>query len=83
MESALAAIAELNLLEPAQARIDRIGRCIFKVNHPLATRNRTAQRTGKTTEWDAEAMKIKGHPELDSLIKEPARDGWAYGENLG
>ena len=42
-----------------------------------------AQRTGKTVEWDAENMTVKGQPELDSLIKEPLRKGWAYGENLG
>jgi predicted dehydrogenase len=42
-----------------------------------------AQRTGRALEWDAEAMKVKGQPELDPLIKEPARDGWHYGEGLG
>jgi predicted dehydrogenase len=41
-----------------------------------------AQRTGRTIEWDAEAMRVKGQPELDALIKEPARDGWRYGESL-
>jgi len=42
-----------------------------------------AQRTGKTIEWDAENMKVKGHPEMDVLIKEPVREGWAFGEDLG
>ena len=41
-----------------------------------------AQRTGRTIEWDAEAMKVKGQPDLDPLVKEPAREGWRYGENL-
>ncbi|MEM7146463.1 MAG: Gfo/Idh/MocA family oxidoreductase [Verrucomicrobiota bacterium] len=41
-----------------------------------------AQRTGKTIEWDAENMSVKGQPELDILIKEPVRQGWEYGENL-
>jgi hypothetical protein len=41
-----------------------------------------AQRTGKTIEWDSENMKVKGHPEMDVLIKEPVREGWSYGENL-
>jgi predicted dehydrogenase len=41
-----------------------------------------AQRTGRTIEWDPEAMTVKGQPELDSIIKEPAREGWQYGENL-
>jgi len=41
-----------------------------------------AQRTGRTIEWDAEAMKVKGQPDLDALVREPAREGWRYGENL-
>jgi hypothetical protein len=41
-----------------------------------------AQRTGRTLDWDAEAMRVKGQPELDPLIKEPTRDGWRYGESL-
>lgn len=41
-----------------------------------------AQRTGRTIEWDAEAMKVKGQPDLDSLVKEQSREGWRYGENL-
>jgi hypothetical protein len=42
-----------------------------------------AQRSGRTIDWDSEAMQVKGQPEFDPLIKEPARDGWQYGENLG
>ena len=41
-----------------------------------------AQRTGRAIEWDAEAMKVKGQPDLDALVREPAREGWRYGENL-
>jgi predicted dehydrogenase len=41
-----------------------------------------AQRTGRTIEWDAKAMKVKGQPELDVMIKEPARKGWSYGGEL-
>lgn len=41
-----------------------------------------ALRTGKTIEWDAENMKVKGHPEFDEIIREPAREGWRYGEKL-
>ncbi len=41
-----------------------------------------AQRTGETIEWDAENMKVKGHPELEPLIKEPVRKGWSFGEDL-
>jgi predicted dehydrogenase len=41
-----------------------------------------AQRTGKTIEWDAENMKVKGQPEMDGLLKETAMEGWRYGEKL-
>lgn len=41
-----------------------------------------AQRSGKTIEWDAEQMKVKGQPEFDAWIKEPVREGWSYGESL-
>jgi predicted dehydrogenase len=41
-----------------------------------------AQRTGRAIEWDHEAMKVRGQPELDVLLKEPVREGWAYGEDL-
>ena len=41
-----------------------------------------AQRSGRTIEWDAEAMKVKGEPQMDAWIKEPTREGWAYGERL-
>ena len=41
-----------------------------------------AQLTGKTIEWDAENMTVKGQPELDVLLKEPAMKGWQYGEKL-
>jgi predicted dehydrogenase len=39
-----------------------------------------AQRTGRPIEWNAEAMRVEGQPELDPLLKEPAREGWRYGE---
>ena len=41
-----------------------------------------AQRFGGTIKYDAENMKAVGRPELDNYIKEPARKGWEYGENL-
>ncbi len=37
-----------------------------------------AQRSGKTIEWDAENMKVKGNPEMAAWIKEPVRKGWEY-----
>jgi predicted dehydrogenase len=41
-----------------------------------------AQRTGRTIEWDSVAMKVKGQPEFDAMIREPVRDGWEYGLSL-
>jgi predicted dehydrogenase len=41
-----------------------------------------AQRFGGIINYDAQNMKATGRPELDDYIKEPARKGWAYGENL-
>ena len=41
-----------------------------------------AQRFNKTIEWDAANMKVKGMPEMDPFIREPAREGWRFGEKL-
>ena len=41
-----------------------------------------AQRFGGTIKYDAKRMRAKGRPELDAYIKEPVREGWAYGEGL-
>ena len=41
-----------------------------------------AQRFGGTINYDAKNMKATSRPELDVHIKEPARKGWSYGENL-
>jgi hypothetical protein len=41
-----------------------------------------AQRFGGVIQYDAATMKAAGRPELDAYIKEPARNGWAFGENL-
>jgi hypothetical protein len=30
----------------------------------------------------AQAGRITNHPELNAFVKEPAREGWRYGENL-
>ncbi|MEX2581474.1 MAG: Gfo/Idh/MocA family oxidoreductase [Verrucomicrobiales bacterium] len=36
-----------------------------------------AQRTpGRKLQWDADAMKVKGHPELDAVIRRDYREGW-------
>ncbi len=41
-----------------------------------------AQRFGGKITYDAKNMKAIGRPELDQYIKEPVREGWAYGENI-
>lgn len=41
-----------------------------------------AQRFGGRIEWDAAHMKITNRPELNAYVKEPARKGWEYGEDL-
>ena len=41
-----------------------------------------AQRFGGRIEWDAANMKITNRPELNAYLKEPARKGWEYGEDL-
>jgi hypothetical protein len=41
-----------------------------------------AQRFNTRIEWDAAAGKITNHPELNAFVKEPAREGWAMGEEL-
>jgi predicted dehydrogenase len=41
-----------------------------------------AQRFNTRIEWDEEKATITNHPELNAFVKEPARKGWQYGENL-
>jgi hypothetical protein len=41
-----------------------------------------AQRFNTRIEWDAKAGRIKNHPELNAFVKEPARAGWRFGENV-
>jgi hypothetical protein len=41
-----------------------------------------AQRFNTRIEWDAEKGVITNHPELNVFVKEPVREGWAYGESL-
>ncbi|MEI7828826.1 MAG: Gfo/Idh/MocA family oxidoreductase [Prolixibacteraceae bacterium] len=41
-----------------------------------------AQRFNTRIEYDAANMKVTNHPELDVFIKEPARAGFSFGENL-
>jgi predicted dehydrogenase len=41
-----------------------------------------AQRFGGSIIYNAKKMKAEGRPELDDYIKEPAREGWKYGEGL-
>jgi len=37
---------------------------------------------GGRIEWDSANMKITNRPELNAFIKEPAPEGWSYGEDL-
>ena len=41
-----------------------------------------AQRFNTRIEYDAASMTITNHPELAQFVKEPARAGWSYGEDL-
>jgi hypothetical protein len=41
-----------------------------------------AQRFHTRIEWDAKEGRVTNHPELNQFVKEPARDGWHYGEDL-
>jgi predicted dehydrogenase len=41
-----------------------------------------AQRFHTRIEWDSANARITNHPELNGFVKEPARDGWAMGEEL-
>lgn len=41
-----------------------------------------AQRFNTKIEYDAENMSITNHPELAPYLKEPARQGWGYGNDL-
>jgi hypothetical protein len=41
-----------------------------------------SQHYNKTIEYDSENMKIINHPDLNSAIKLPAREGWRYGDEL-
>ena len=39
-----------------------------------------AQRFNTRIEWDAGNARITNHPELQAFVREPVREGWAYGE---
>lgn len=41
-----------------------------------------AQRFDTRVEWDAAAGRVTNHPELAAFVREPARDGWKYGDDL-
>jgi hypothetical protein len=41
-----------------------------------------AQRFAAKIEYDAKNMKITNRPDIDAYTKEPAREGWSYGESL-
>ncbi|WP_442887366.1 Gfo/Idh/MocA family protein [Congregicoccus parvus] len=41
-----------------------------------------AQRTGRDIEWDAAAMRVTNHKGFESLVREPARRGWNFGDEV-
>ena len=41
-----------------------------------------AQRINARIEWDTKAGRLTNRLELNAFVKEPAREGWRYGENL-
>ncbi len=41
-----------------------------------------AQRFNTRIEWDATAGRVTNHPEFNAFVREPAREGWNYGEDL-
>jgi len=41
-----------------------------------------SQRLNTRIEYDAVNLQVTNHPEFDVFIKEPVRQGWAYGEDL-
>lgn len=41
-----------------------------------------AQRFNTRIEYDAKNMKVTNHEGMDNYLKEPVREGWAYGEEV-
>ena len=41
-----------------------------------------AQRTGLDLEWDTINMRVTNHPGLEQIVRQPARKGWDFGEEV-
>ena len=41
-----------------------------------------SQRFASRIEYDSENMRITNRPDINEYLKEPARDGWRYGESI-
>ena len=41
-----------------------------------------SQRFGAKITYDSQNMKITNRPDIDAYIKEPAREGWEYGNSI-
>ncbi len=41
-----------------------------------------AQRANRDIEWDAAGMRVTNHRDLAHLVREPARRGWRFGDNV-
>ena len=41
-----------------------------------------AQRTNQDIEWDAAAMRVTNHANMENIIRQPARRGWDFGAEV-
>jgi predicted dehydrogenase len=41
-----------------------------------------AQRTGEDIEWDAASMRVTNHSGFERFVREPARRGWDFGDEV-
>ena len=41
-----------------------------------------AQRTGEDIEWDAANMRVRNHSGFERFVREPARLGWGFGDEV-
>jgi hypothetical protein len=41
-----------------------------------------AQRTNLDIEWDAKSMRVTNQKGLEQIVRQPARRGWNYGEEV-
>ncbi len=49
---------------------------------PLRAIKGEGPEPGSKFDYAAKLTEITNHPELSAFVKEPAREGWSYGEEL-